>query len=199
MSLPTVNRKRSRLLYDVGSDLGVIFNPVNIEHASICKDLNCRSEACRTTKAQFFHFPRCLGVKFCDECECFFNVLVDHASSCEVERCPVFLCETMVELKRCSFPGAEESMKETNPVPSTEHPVILHGYGYPNLSEKLFTYIQKKKIKFKKAFPRLSRETVSSSVLDTPPNIPSTSRDASQGKGDKRRRSNRLQNKRARI
>ncbi|GFY56896.1 hypothetical protein TNIN_354161 [Trichonephila inaurata madagascariensis] len=183
MSLPTVKRKGSRLQFDVGKNLKVIFDLVNIEHASICEDLDCRSKACITTKAQIFHFRHCLGYQFCADCDQFFNVLVGHATSCEVERCPIFLCETMVELKRCMFPGAKKRIKEeTNPAPSILHPAILKGYdGYPNLSEKLFRYIKRIRLSFKKAIPKPSKETLSSLDLDIQPNIPSTSKDVSHG------------------
>ncbi|GFY52776.1 hypothetical protein TNIN_9931 [Trichonephila inaurata madagascariensis] len=135
MSLPTDTVRRDLLPESILD----IRDPVpHLEHASICDDCNCGSNACRIIKTSEQHFINCLD-GFCDHCENFFNLTARHAMHCEREPCPTILCnEIKYFLRYMSLC-----------VGSGDH--FLKGrQKHFNLGEKLVCYIRRRELSIKR-------------------------------------------------
>ncbi|GFY39838.1 hypothetical protein TNIN_453191 [Trichonephila inaurata madagascariensis] len=145
----------------------------HLHHASICNDSDCENSTCEIKKC-FNHFANCLDLRICEDCNYFFDLAARHASDCETERCPTFLCENMIQIQN------------TNPVFQEDH------QKYINLNEKLLACIKNKKVSFRKM--PLEEKLPPSELVDQH-NAPSTSKEACQDQDDTRRRSDRLAKK----
>ncbi|GFY64758.1 hypothetical protein TNIN_463091 [Trichonephila inaurata madagascariensis] len=165
-----------------------------LEHASRCDDLSCKNSMCIKLKASFRHFKECLKFGACEECEYFYHIAFRHASNCKKEWCPTFLCSRIGQVRKTLIPSKEESVKGTNPGPSSSQPVFHEsGRKYLNFDEKLLNYIKTMKLViFTKAQLEPSEEVVQGMESDSQQNAPSTSRDVFEDQDDTEQRSKRF-------
>ncbi|GFQ72362.1 hypothetical protein TNCT_220061 [Trichonephila clavata] len=148
------------------------FDPVHLEHASLCFDRICGRNMCSMVKASFEHFLMCLDIDPCFECEYFFGLAARHASNCVKENCSKFLCTKIRRIYNIMLPGTETSTEITNSEISHLYLPSIVPIS-KNFAEKLIWYIKKREDIFKEAM-KSSKETVSSMGLVNSPKIPST-------------------------
>ena len=68
-----------------------------LEHASVCKDPNCKNENCKRVRMLLRHGLEC-QVKYqggCQLCRRMWALLQIHAKSCQKDNCPVPRCQDL--------------------------------------------------------------------------------------------------------
>ena len=68
-----------------------------LEHASVCKDPNCKNQNCKRVRMLFKHGLEC-QVKYqggCQLCRRMWALLQIHAKSCQKDNCPVPRCQDL--------------------------------------------------------------------------------------------------------
>ncbi|GFX30923.1 hypothetical protein TNCV_4146311 [Trichonephila clavipes] len=162
MSAPTDDVRRDSILPE-GFGVKIRDSLAHLQHASICNNVDCENSTCEIMKKCFNHFSNCLDLSICEDCNYFFDLAARHASNCETERCPTFLCENMIQIQNTELVLQEDHQK------------------YINLNEKLLTYIKNKQVSFIKI--PLEEVLPPSEYVDQQ-NAPSTSKEAGQDQDD---------------
>ncbi|GFQ66252.1 hypothetical protein TNCT_144971 [Trichonephila clavata] len=148
---------------------------LDLQHASLCEDWDCGSNACVIIKKSDQHFSHCFD-HFCDQCEHFFNLVTRHAMDCQRTPCPMFLCDIIAPFQMYMSLGAfpEENRK------------------YSSLTEKIVSYIRRSESSIRKEKQMLPNEPSAFSDCMHPRNVPSTSRDVLQYQGGTEQRNKRF-------
>ncbi|GFR11454.1 hypothetical protein TNCT_665651 [Trichonephila clavata] len=159
-----------------------------LAHASSCKDSECFIRACRRMKDCFEHIHECPLVLYCDTCYDVIHDGVHHAKSCQVEACPVFLCDLLRRIQSqidridqvCNEDPIEDgpldSTDETDSEPSSSEPSPHKPYfeyvPRPRIEKKIFGYFINEYRSQRKAEMYIPKEASSSDLdigQDDPP------------------------------